>query len=70
MRSIRDRDELMDVSYGMELPDEYLENVQTVLSLTITEMEKFMRKFLPDDNTESGDININSNNELDDNGNE
>ena len=40
--SINTREELLDVHYGMELPDEYAQNIAVVMGLTLTELEKFM----------------------------
>lgn len=57
IRNLNDREALLDVQYGQELKGEYSQNIATVMGLTITEMEKFMRQVLgrddePDEPTE------------------
>ena len=44
VNSISDRNELMNVEYGMELPQSYADNIAAIMGMTIEEMQKFMEQ--------------------------
>lgn len=52
IRSLSNRDELLGVQYGMELPQEYEDRISQIMGTTITEMEKFINKITPADSNE------------------
>ena len=50
VRSLTNRKDLLNVEYGMELPQEYLDRIDEIMAGTITEMEKFVARIMPQDN--------------------
>ena len=46
IRSITDRDELMEVEYGMELPEEYQDKVVEIMSGTLEQVEAFINRII------------------------
>lgn len=59
INSLSDREDLLAVEYGMELPQAYQDNVNMILSRTLTQMEAFLARIMPtddsDDTEPSGD---------------
>lgn len=47
VRTMTERDELMNATYGMELPEEYNARIAEIMASTMTEMEKFLAKIMP-----------------------
>ena len=47
IRTLTEREDLMEVAYGMELPQEYQDRISEIMASTITEMEKFLAKIMP-----------------------
>lgn len=52
VRSLMNREDLLTVEYGMELPQEYLDRIDEIMAGTITEMEKFIARIMPQNNEE------------------
>ena len=50
--SLEDRDEIMAITYGMELPSEYQENIDQIMSGTITQMRNFLARIMPEEANE------------------
>lgn len=42
IKSLENRDDLLAVTYGMELPQEYVSNIEAIMAVTITEMQKIL----------------------------
>lgn len=47
VRSISDRDVLMEIEYGTDLPEEYEQTFNMIMSVTIEQMQKIMAKIIP-----------------------
>ena len=50
--SLEDRDEIMAITYGMELPSEYQENIDQIMSGTIAQMRNFLARIMPEEANE------------------
>lgn len=53
IRTIDNRDTLMAVEYGMELPEEYAQNMANIMGVTIAEMQKILGDLPTNDETGS-----------------
>lgn len=47
VRTLTEREDLMGVAYGMELPEEYNARIAEIMASTLSEMEKFLAKIMP-----------------------
>lgn len=46
-RTLTEREDIMGLTYGMELPQEYQDRIAEIMASTIAEMEKFLAKIMP-----------------------
>lgn len=49
IKSLSDRDELMNVEYGMELPQSYADNVSEIIGGVVEQMQKFIERIFGGD---------------------
>lgn len=47
--TINNREDLMAVAYGMELPQEYHDRINAILAETMTQVEAFLDRITPKD---------------------
>ena len=52
VRSIKDKDTLLEVEYGMELPEEYEAIVEQIMSNTIAQVQEFLSRIMPNEQDE------------------